>query len=236
MTKQNYLQKSDKKMNPYKSGWNHYNNCYACLSWGSGENDLDFTLTETSLAGTNLKCKRASNAFIGNALADSIVSVYTVASDDTMRTWVAETKAKKNGDFSVKFNLAGEQVIFIVQDEAGNVYESEIKQVPKIDAPSLSVSAAKGTISGTTKITATKTKNTDNKILVIVSIVATSTPKLGNLAPTTSDSAIAFVDNYKSKKEISVRGARNAAVYEVSATGKIVKFKIFLLLVRLKNR
>ena len=46
---------------------------------------------------------------------------------------------------------------------------------------------------GTTKIKATKTKNTDNKILVIASTTATSTPKLGDAAPTTSDSSILFL-------------------------------------------
>lgn len=164
----------------------------------------------------------ASKAFTGKTLGDSLVSVYTVNSGDATRS----SKTKKNGEFSVKVpTLSGEQVVFVIQDEAGNRYEAAIKQVPKIDAPTLSVSASRGITSGTTKITATKTRNTDNRILVIASTTATSIPKLGDLDPTTSDTAIAFVADYESNKEISVKGATYAAVYEVSATGKIVKSK-----------
>ena len=196
----------------------------AGLNWDEKDKALGFSLTEASLTGKD--SKTASKAFTGKALANSIVSVYTVASGDTTKIWMAETTTKKTGDFSVKVPvLAGKQVMFVVQDEAGNQYVSEVKSVPKIDAPALSASAAKGTAVGTTKIKATKTKNTDNKILVIASTTATSTPKLGDAAPTTSDSAILFLDNYESNKEISVKGATYAAVYEVSASGEIVKFK-----------
>lgn len=102
----------------------------ASLTWETVDKDLDFVLTESSLTGKNTTT--ASKSFTGKALANSTVSVYTVTSGDTVKTWVAETKTKKNGEFNVKVpSLAGERVLFRVQDEAGNIYEA-IVEVPPI--------------------------------------------------------------------------------------------------------
>ena len=101
----------------------------AGLNWEAADKDLDFVLTESSLAGKT--SGKASKAFTGKALANSIVTVYRMASEDTIKIWVAEATTKKNGEFSVSVpNLAGKRVLFRVRDEAGNIYESDVKQVP----------------------------------------------------------------------------------------------------------
>lgn len=187
----------------------------AGLAWGDTDKKLGFSVDEASLTGT-------SKAFKGKALASSTVSVYTVSGNS--KIWVAEMKTKKTGEFNLKIPLlAGKKVVFVVRDEAGNEYVSEGKDIPKIDAPALSASAAKGVAVDTTKIKVKKEEN--NKIVVIASKQATTTPKLGDAAPTTSDSAILFLNDYESDKEITVKGATHAAVYEVSAIGEIVRFK-----------